>query len=64
MLLFVVFALLGCAAILGVWFSRLPAAAPIRLDRRVQSEAGTPDTRSELNDSRAWDGHGYGYRNC
>jgi hypothetical protein len=68
MLMFVVFVVLGCAAIVAVRAVRLPTAAPIRLDRRVQldrrvpSEAGSPDMRGEGNDSRTWDG--YGYRNC
>jgi hypothetical protein len=62
MLMFVVFVVLGCAAIVAVRAVRLPTAAPIRLDRRVQSEARSPDIRGEGNHSRTWDGPGY--RNC
>ena len=59
MLMFVVFVVLGCAAIAAARGFRLPSAAPIRLDRRVQSEAGASDARGEGDHSRAWDGHGY-----
>jgi len=62
MLMFVVFVVLGCAAIVAARALRLPAAAPIPLDRRVRGEAGPPDSRDQGNDSRTWDG--YGYRNC
>jgi hypothetical protein len=62
MLMFVVLVVLGCAAIVAVRAFRLPAAAPIPLDRRVQSEAGPPDSRDQGNGSRTWDG--YGFRNC